>query len=398
MIKKYFILFFVLIFILNGVAAIGVTPARTTVNFEPNLQRSVTFSVINSEAKDANLVVAVQGELAQYVTLTETSIKMRSTQKSKDITYNVNLLSELSPGLHTAEIVVLQLPSEGEIGETVIGAALAVVTQLYVYVPYPGKYAEADLSVFNLDDGNVQFTIPVISRGDFDLTSVNAKINIYTALNEKVATISTNEIAIASGQRKEVTALWETSDVKAGPYRAVANLVYDEKTLSLERNFNVGQKHLTVESVEVNDFTLGDIAKFEILVKNDWGEDISGAYAQMRVKNSKGELLADFKSPTYDIASLDQTLMTAYWDTNGVRVGNYDATLLLNYEGIVDEQNLQLEVSEDSINVIGLGYVISNKSGGFADNQLLVFLVIGVVALILINIGWFFVLRRRLKK
>jgi hypothetical protein len=398
-IKIYFIFSFLLfLFILPNVLGIGITPARTTVNFEPNLERTITFSIVNSEARDVNLVVATQGELSQYVTLTDTSFSMTATQNSKEVSYKINLPSELPPGLHTAEIVVLQLPATGELSETFIGAALAVVTQLYVYVPYPGKYAEADLSVLNLDDGNVQFVIPVISRGDFDLTSVKASIEIFTPLNEKVATIKTNEISILSGERKEVTALWDTSNVPSGPYRAVANLIYDEDTLKIERNFNIGEKHLTVESIEVNDFTLGDIAKFEILVKNEWSEKIAGAYVQMLVKNSNRELMADFKSPTYDVESLDKTLMTAFWDTEGVRVGTYDATLLLIYEGITDEQDLKLEVNEDSINVVGLGYVISNKGGIFEENQLLVFLVIGVIALILINIGWFFVLRKRLKK
>jgi len=217
-------------------------------------------------------------------------------------------------------------------------------------------------------------------------------------LNKKVATLKTNEIELLSKERKEVTALWDVSEVNAGPYRAVATLIYDEDTLKLERNFNVGRKHLSIENVEVNDFTLGDIAKFEILVKNEWSETIGGAYSQMLVRNNKGEVMADFKSPTYDIESLDKTLMTAFWDTEGVRIGTYDASLLLHYEGLTDQQDLQLEINDDSINIIGLGNVISNGGNIFGENQLLVFLVIGVILLILINIGWFLFLRGKLRK
>lgn len=377
---------------------IGITPARTTVNFEPGLEKSVTISVINSESKDVNLVVAVQGDLAEYVTLPETSFSISSSQSSKDVKYDFKLPYELSPGLHTAEIVILQLPEAGELGDAFIGAALAVVSQLYVYVPYPGKYAEADLSVLNLDDGNVQFIIPVLSRGDFDLTSVKADIEIFTSLNEKIVTLKTNEIKVLSGERKEVTALLDTSQMNPGPYRAVATLSYDGEIIELERNFNVGKKRLSIESIVVNDFSLGEIAKFEILVKNEWSETVKGTYSQMLVKNDKGELMTDFKSPTYDVESLDKILMTAFWDTAGVKVGTYDASLLLHYEGLTDEQDLKLEVSENNINVVGMGYVISEKKGMFEDNQLLVFLVIGVILLILINIGWFFVLRGKLKK
>ncbi len=395
--NKFFIFIFVLFFV-PFVMGIGLTPARTTINFEPNLEKSVDFSVINSEAKNINLVVSVQGELAQYVTLPETSFSMSSTQNSKKIAYNFKLPNELLPGLHTAEIMVLQLPESKNADETYIEATLAVITQLYIYVPYPGKYAEADLSVFNLDDGNIQFVIPVISRGEFDLVSVKANIDIFTSLNEKVATVYTNEIEILSKERKEVTALWDTSEIYAGPYRAVATLIYDEQTLKLERNFNVGQKRLSIESIEVNDFTLGDIAKFEVLVENEWGENVNDAYVQMLVRNDNGELMVDFKSPTYDIKSLDKTLMVAFWDTKGVRVGTYDSSLLLHYDLLIDEQDLQLEINENSINIIGLGYVISERGSGLDENRLLTFLVIGVILLIIINIGWFLFLRKRLKK
>ena len=394
-------LFFVLllgIILLPSVMGLGITPARTTVNFEPGLEKNVSISVVNSEGKDLNLVVAVQGELAEYVILDETSFSMSASQNSKNVKYNIKLPTELSPGLHTAEIVILQLPSSSDLEGSFIGAALAVISQLHVYVSYPGKYAEADLNVLNLNDGNVQFVIPVLSRGDFDLTSVEATIEIFTPLNEKIATLKTNDIKVFSGERKEVTALWDTSNVNAGPYRAVATLVYDEQTLILERNFNIGEKRLSIENIEVNDFTLGDIAKFEILIKNEWSETVAGAYVQMLVRNDKGEVMADFKSPTYDIVSLDKTLMTAFWDTEGVRTGTYDSSLFLHYEELTDEQNLQLEINEDSINVIGLGYVISERGSVFDENKLLTYLVIGVILLIIINIGWFFFLRGKMKK
>lgn len=397
-INFWFIAILIGIIILPNLSALGITPARTTVNFEPGLEKSVSISVVNSEGKDVNLVVAVQGELAEYVTLDQTSLSMSASQASKSVGYNIKLPSDLSPGLHTAEIVVLQLPSAGDFGDAFIGAALAVVSQLHVYVSYPGKYAEADMSVLNLDDGNVQFIIPVLSRGDFDLNNVKGEIEIFTSLNKKVGKLDAGKVDILSGERKELTALWDTSEIEPGPYRAVATVHYGGEPIVLERSFNVGNKKMIVESIEVNDFTLGDIAKFEVSVKNEWGEAINEVYTQMLIYNNKDELMADVKSPTYDFESLQNVLMTFFWDTEGVKKGKYDASLLLHYEGLTDEQDLQLEVNEDSINIIGLGYVISERGSVFNENKLLTYLVIGVILLIIINIGWFFFLRERLKK
>ena len=48
--------------------AIGVTPGRTTIDFEPNLERTVTFRIINNEHKDFRAFVYAEGDLKDYVT------------------------------------------------------------------------------------------------------------------------------------------------------------------------------------------------------------------------------------------------------------------------------------------------------------------------------------------
>lgn len=392
----------ILLLTLSNVSALGISPGRTTMDFSPGAEKTVSFSVINSENKDINIVIAAQGELKDYIQIQERAFAMSSSESSREVTYKVKLPNELSPGLHTAEIVVLQLPEEGKISEAYIGAALAVVTQLYVYVPYPGKYAEASLNVIGPDDnGIINFVIPVISRGEFDLTKVWATIDIYSSLNEKITTITTNEASIPSGQRREIVAKLDASEMPNGPYRAVATVIYDEGSLKLETDFKVGKRILSLESIEVNDFVLGEIAKFEILVENKWSETIKGAYAEMFVYSKDGRLMANFKTPTYNIEPLTKALMIAYWDTAGVREGVYDSEILLKYGGSSDKKELKLDVSENDIKVIGLGYVISARkpSGtGETNSRLIIILIALVVVLILLNLLWFMLLRRKFMK
>jgi len=120
----------------------------------------------------------------------------------------------------------------------------------------------------------------------------------------------------------------------------------------------------------------------------------------MLVYNKDGEVMADFKSAGYEILPLQKTLMVAFWDTAGVREGTYDASVFLRYGEKSDQQDLKLEVSERNIRVIGVGYVISAESDGegIFGNTLVLVLIVAVVLLILINITWFLVLRKRLKK
>jgi len=64
-----------------------------------------------------------------------------------------------------------------------------------------------------------------------------------------------------------------------------------------------------------------------------------------------------------------------------------------------DKQDIKLEVLDNKINVIGLGYVISERTTGFElGDNLVLLLVIGIIILVLINVAWFLFLRRKLKK
>ena len=175
------------IFMISSVCALGVTPARTTLDFEPGLSRSVGFQILNSGNEDMKVVFSAQGELAEYISLDVAEASISAAEGSKAFNYNLNLPSELTPGLHTGEVFAMQLPSGPTSEGSQILATLAVVTQVYVYVPYPGKYANAKMYVYGANvGGDVKFVIPVISAGEFDLTSVRANVDIYNKLGEKV--------------------------------------------------------------------------------------------------------------------------------------------------------------------------------------------------------------------
>jgi len=383
----------------SNVLALGVTPGRTTFDFEPGVEKEVVFTVMNSENKDMDLIVLVQGELNQSIALPEVSFKMSAGEASKTLKYKVRIPAGLSPGPHMSEIVVIQLPGKSSTSEAFIGAAIGIATQISIFVPYPGKYAEAGFNVIGPEsDGKVTFVIPVMSRGNLDLVRVRGTIDIYGALNEKIKILETNEIQVPSGQRKEIAAVWDASGITPGPYRAVATVLYDENTLNMEKQFNVGTRLLELTGMEVNDFSLGEIAKFEMLVENKWSEAIKGAYAQMIVYDASGATMADFKSSTYDILPLSKSLMTAFWDTAGVKAGTYSSSLFLRYGQQSEQRDLKLDVSSNNINIVGVGYVISKGNAAGGGNGLVTILVVAVIILVLINAVWFLILRKKLSK
>ena len=394
--NKKLLLFVVGVFIISSVCALGVSPGRTTVEFEPGLSRTVSFSVINSGTQDMNVVLAAQGDLSEYISLSSGAISVLAAE-NKPLSYTISLPNSLEPGLHTGEIFIVEVPKSSDSESSAVLATLAVVTQLHINVPYPGKFAEADLVIYDAKQGEeVQFVFPILSQGKFDLMDVKANVDIYNSLGEKVDSFNTQSISVPGGTRKEIVYNWK-ADFPIGNYRAVASVIYDEGTIPLETTFSIGSKELELQEISVNDFSLGEIVKLEMLVENKWSEKINGAHIETRIKNDKGDVVSSFDSAKYDIDALAKQTFVSYWDTAGVIAGDYQTEVAIKYDDKGSVMNLEFQVSKNDLKVLGLGYVIS-ADGGNRSNTLITVLVVVIVLLVLINLLWFFLLSKRLKK
>jgi len=383
----------VFIFMLSSVYALGVTPARTTIDFERNLVQTIEYEVLTGDT-ETNLVIAAQGDLAEFISIPLSMVNVPAAQGSVGLSYSINLPNSMEPGLSEGEVVILELPSGGQTSKANVRATLAVVTQLHVYVPYPGKYANARMNVISRP-GGATFVFPVVSAGEFDLTSVRANVDIFNKLGEKVDSFTTGSIAVASGAKKEIVYEWD-SDAPVGNYRAVASLIYDDGTLSLEEEFSVGSAEIELQDITVEDFNLGEIAKLEMLVENKWSDPIIDAYVETKIYNDQGEVVSEFKSASYDVDALSKEVFVSYWDTAGVRVGTYETEVSIVYGDSNSLKSLKFQVEENDLTIIGLGYVISAEGVG-GGNTLMMILIIMVGVLILINILWFFFFRRKMK-
>jgi hypothetical protein len=398
MMNKFFFIFLFFFILVGNVSSLGITPARTTIDFDDSVEIEGSFVILNSENKNLNIVVYAQGDLANNIYLSENSFSMSSSESSKQMNYRLKIPADLLPGRNMGEVVVMALPEGQGSSEAFVGAALAVVHQVYVNVKYPGKYAEADLNVVDANQGeDVVLIVPIFSRGEHDLVSVRANVDIYNQLNEKVDTFNTASISINSGERRELVYKWK-ADVPIGRYLAKVALIYDGETINLEKQFRVGMQELELQNIEVRNFRLGEIAKFEILIENKWSEPIKNAFAEMHIFDSQDRLISEVKSASYDFNPLSKEVFISFWDTAGVKEGDYETKFFLKYGDKSTQKNLELKVSKDNIRVIGLGYVISSEEDVDRDNNLVLVLVIGIVVLILINLLWFIFLRKKFKK
>jgi len=390
------ILVLVFIFLLANVSALGITPGRTSMNFEAGLHKDVSFSVLNTEKKDMNIIFAVKGDLAEYIILNQASSVILSTENSKSFSYSVDLPGSFAkPGLYEGEIMVIETPKDFDEEGAFVGATVAVISQVHVYVPYPNKYVEAELNVLE-NNGKLTFIVPVISRGKLDIVNIKANIDIFNGAEEKIASLETNTDTLNSLERKELFVDWNP-EVNPGRYKAVVTVRYDNEVATVLKEFNIGEMFLEILEINIKDFELGEIAKFDALVENKWSSNLKDVYLNILVYNSEGEIMADFKSPTYDINSLSKSEMVAYWDTAGVHEGTYEGKLILKYGEKATDKNIQMKISQYDLEVVGFtGHVLVKGKGGSLNWNFILILIVGI--LVVANVIWFVLIKRLLKK
>ncbi len=400
--KKFFlnirfliILVLMFLLILPNITSLGISPGRVTLDFEPSKDQEFNIFIMNSDNKDMDLKISTEGELKDNINLKETFVHLKKGQEKKEFGFSVSLPEELSPGVHEGEVVIVHSGNK-EKERAYVGAELAIALLVKVYVPYPGKYAEAELKITGRDEKN--FIIPIINRGEEKISDANAKITIYNE-DKKIKTLETNKISLEKGERKELKAIWKPgkSEDEQGIYLAKTEINYDDKKILLEKGFELGELLLDLQQLFVKDFKLGEIAKFNMVVENKWNKKIQDANSVMRIYNQEMKEIASIASPDYDIPEGEQTTMNLYWDTKDVKKDSYNGNVILNYAGKKTQQDFKMDVEQDKIDIRGVGYVISSSEES-GEVNIVFFLVLGIVILILGNILWFLYLRNKFKK
>ena len=278
----------IFLFVIPNVAALGITPGRTTIDFSPELEKEIKFDVINSENKNMNVAFAVQSETEdeKIITLDNNVVHFNSSENSKSFNYKIKLPSKMEPGLHKLGIAAIELPEELDSEEITVRTAISVVTQIYIYVPFPGKYLDANLDIIAEEGNNlISFYIPVISRGEENIEQVEGVVEIYQG-DKKIKNIETNKISISSGERKELKAILDSGKFSPGIYKVKVIVDYDGNKLAIEKEFEVGEEFIKVLGVSADDFQLGEVARIKILVQNKQQSKITQANAEMNVYDS----------------------------------------------------------------------------------------------------------------
>lgn len=380
------------ILIIKDVNALGISPGRKTIYFEPNLEKDIILTVFNNEHRDFTATIFTRGEFGSYIELKQTELKFSSEESEKSFNYKIKLPEKIDkPGTHQAEIVVREISEAKEGEDIIIDALVAVISQLNIEVPYPGKYATANLDIVNTKPNEeVKFFIRITNLGEEDIENASATIIILDQNNNEIAKLNTDSKTIKTKDRKELIGGWN-ANVSLGEYKAEVTVYYDDLKTTIERSFTIGDFFLKPLDISVKNFKLGQIAKFNILVENLANREIKDAAAQLLLFDENENKVMDIKSTPTGIEALSKKELIAYWDTENVKAGTYIGKIILSYEGKTSERQIRTKVSEDKIEteivgITGLVIIEEEKVPIFPKERILIF---SILILILINIMWF---------
>lgn len=286
-------------------AFVGVTPVTYEVNFEPGLKQVFSFRFMGDP--DTQFKVYAAGDLAEYIALSTEYLKQPGT---------VNALLELPneiaiPGAHRIYIGAAQQPKDVR-GFGIVGD---IRGKIIVYVPYPGKYIEAELITQDIRYGDIgEFSLKVSNKGEEDV-SADSYIYIYDPEGGLVEQIPLGENYLKSQEKIELYAEFDSVGHQAGSYKAVGVVKYDIKEAKSENTFRIGELFVDITGWS-RKFWRGRINPLNIEVESRWNDPIENLYADIFILNHD----IRFHTPSITLKGFEKANLTGYFDTTPIPV------------------------------------------------------------------------------
>jgi hypothetical protein len=378
--RKLFLVVFLFCVLASSVQAIGVLPSNYVV--EPK-HYDTTFSIeiLNSEQSNDIYTVQAVGDLAPYIELSQQSIAL-TTEENK-LTYTLDLPGDLSPGQHTADIVISPLPDAQE-DRVEIKAKFEVRHRVIVNVAYPESYIEGRVYV-----ETAQTNSPI--------TTVLHLANKGTLSSDFIGTVKLQQLDGALIHEEEFVGTLNGLDTnkfpvslpaltQAGSYNVVVDLTTDFQDISFSRTFEIGEREVQVNTLQLDTFRLGEISRLDLYVENVWNEDFETVYADTIITNTRGYKYQARGTPV-SLAARGSAVLPIFWDTEDVDVGPYTFDITLYFDEYSQQYSFDTQVTLDTILIEGqtpTGQVTDVSTSSGRTGLVAIFLLF-----IIVNIVWF---------
>ena len=325
----------------------GVSPGSYEVDYMDGLDEEFIFKFIFDT--DIEYEIYASGLLSDSVILDKDTIVGSQSVSARLL---LGSIDEVRPGVNKIRIGARPV----SLGDTAgVGLQSDVGGIIKVFVPYPGKYAEA--SVFS-PNGNVGEKINLsILISSLGVESVRVKPSIQVFFEgEKVEDIEFREVRLDHKEQVEYSGLLDTKGYLPGEYTAIGVLEYEETFSQSNSRFRLGEYSIEITNY-TSKITSGGPAKFEVEVTSNWNGVIEGIYSKVSLDSKDSP---SFNTLTTSISSFEKKNLIGYLDTDEISEDSLSGEIVLYYgnESTRKDIFVYVEHSFDYLNLLFILIII----------------------------------------
>jgi len=323
------------------ISGVSISPSRVILEFVPN---SVYKDVANFGTGGRTNFLAI-GSLGDF-NITFNKDFLDCDIEPCLVNYTVHMPKSFpTPGRKQALIVVHEAFQEEQTG--IINAVVSVSMQVYIDVPYPGKYLELQsFEATNVAAGeNVSFAAFYLSRGNETINTVSGTVSVYDKDDKLIGTVNTNTRKNAKlNDEVRLMATWPSGDYKQGNYHSKLLVTYDGKKANASADFKLGGLDVSLINY-TKEIIIGGIKPFQAVVDSVWSEAIPDVRAQVTIINSTNLAeLTTFETLTRSLPPWGRATIEGYFDTAALGLGNYKLKIVLLFQDLKKEYNGTLSI------------------------------------------------------
>jgi len=310
------------------VSAIGISPADAYVNFVPGYEYIIDYSVTGYRAFD----FYVEGPFSEF-TRVET---LNHGETSGNFRVHLQLPQSYDPpGKHRMYVAAKEHAKPGN-----INALAGIRAFVEIDVPFPGFYADMDVSAGDVNVGEPVFiTVTVRNRGKENIT--DAKLDISVLAGEDVVKKMESEtFAVETAGAYTFQAEIPGKELKAGRYTLKADLSYAGNHAEKSAIFNVGTFDVEIVNHTAEMYN-GSVNLFDIEVESKWNNPMDTVYMDISMMDGQ-RVVSGIKTPPFDLPAWQRHKSSVYWNTERVPVGEYGLNIVLHYDEGVKTENRKI--------------------------------------------------------
>lgn len=305
--------------------AIGVGPAYTNLDFQPEMSQQYTITIYNTDQADMDVSLSVEGELSEYITLDEKQVSIAADENSEDVSFNLTLPQDITPGDYTSMIRIRETDS---FQNATITTSLSVNHKLRLHVPAHGKYINVDV----VDEDSVFVEVENIGLKVIDNLEVANKVEeleIYES--QSTGSFGPDEVFTAEFSK----------DMPSGMYNQEILVKYDNLSRNIERLLQIGEPEIIITDISFSKFTPGEIAQININLSSNWNRPLETVVEG----EIDGQLLR-----SSDFTIEDTSTVSLFWETNADMKGRKSLELnILGAEKMIGSEQYIFEVTKQGV-------------------------------------------------